>query len=80
MNYHKKPVVVDVVRWDGDNIAEVLELCRDGVMFDFPKIQIETLEGTMAADIGDYIIRGVQGELYPCKPDIFEQTYEEVTE
>lgn len=40
------------------------------------EIDIETLEGTMHADVGDYIITGVKGEQYPCKPDIFEQTYE----
>ncbi|MDT2663020.1 hypothetical protein P7E02_24375 [Enterococcus hulanensis] len=47
--------------------------------FDVPeKLTIHTLEGSIYADIGDYIIRGVQGELYPCKPDIFEATYEAV--
>lgn len=43
-------------------------------------IAIDTLEGTMIVDYGDYIIKGVKGEFYPCKPDIFEQTYEEVIE
>ncbi|MDR2278902.1 MAG: hypothetical protein LBE23_13680 [Vagococcus sp.] len=42
------------------------------------KLTIETLEGTIFADVGDYIIRGIQGEIYPCKPDIFEETYERV--
>ncbi|SDK79993.1 hypothetical protein [Arthrobacter sp. ok362] len=42
-------------------------------------IAIDTLEGTMRADVGDYVIRGVQGEFYPCKPDIFAKTYEVVT-
>lgn len=42
------------------------------------EMTIHTLEGYMKADIGDYIIIGVKGELYPCKPDIFEQLYEEV--
>ena len=41
-------------------------------------IEIDTLEGTMRANLGDFIIKGVQGEFYPCKPDIFEQTYEKV--
>ena len=45
-----------------------------------PYIKIETLEGTMKASVGDYIIKGVNGEFYPCKPDIFEKTYEEVAE
>lgn len=44
------------------------------------KIEIKTLEGTMTANIGDYIIKGVNGEFYPCKPDIFDKTYEEVKE
>lgn len=44
------------------------------------KVEIHTLEGTMTADVGDYIITGVHGEQYPCKPDIFEETYEMVGE
>ena len=44
------------------------------------ELDIETLEGTMHASVGDYIITGVRGEQYPCKPDIFEQTYEPVEE
>lgn len=44
------------------------------------EVLIETLEGTMKADKGDWIIRGVKGELYPCKPDVFKMTYEEVVE
>lgn len=43
-----------------------------------PYIPVETLEGTMRASVGDYIIKGVNGEFYPCKPDIFEKTYEKV--
>lgn len=43
-------------------------------------ILIDTLEGTMEANVGDYIIKGIKGEFYPCKPDIFEQTYEELNE
>lgn len=45
-----------------------------------PYVKIETLEGTMRANVGDYIIKGINGEFYPCKPDIFMKTYEEVTE
>lgn len=45
---------------------------------DNPYLKIETLEGTMKASVGDYIIKGVNGEFYPCKPDIFEKTYERV--
>lgn len=42
------------------------------------ELEIETLEGTMKANVGDYIIKGVDGEIYPCKPDIFEKTYEKI--
>lgn len=47
---------------------------------DNPYLKIETLEGIMKASVGDYIIKGVNGEFYPCKPDIFEKTYERVTD
>lgn len=53
-------------------------LARSGKEGSYGGIEIETLEGTMRAEPGDWIIRGVKGELYPCKPDIFEQTYEAV--
>ena len=90
--YRKKPVVVEAVRWTGSNLEEIRnfvgsDLIEDCVeLFDIKRtlkkmlvgIAIDTLEGTMIVDYGDYIIKGVQGELYPCKPDIFEQTYEEV--
>lgn len=58
-------------------VSQVLGLIEDA---DNPYMYIETLEGTMKASVGDYIIKGVNGEFYPCKPDIFEKTYEEVTE
>ena len=54
------------------------EYCN--VIFDKGYMEIETLEGVMRANIGDYIIKGVNGEFYPCKPDIFEKTYEKVIE
>lgn len=92
--YRKKPVVVEAVRWTGSNLEEIrnfvgsdlIEECVE--LFDIKRtlkemlvdIAIDTLEGTMRVDYGDYIIKGVQGEFYPCEPDIFEQTYEEVIE
>ena len=83
MKFRKKPVVVEAELYDGSkqSIANVLRLGKDsiGAMGLFSDcLTIRTLEGTHRADIGDWIIKGVQGELYPCKPDIFEQTYEEV--
>ena len=80
--YRKKPVVVEAMQVTDSlgNHAEVARWIGDAaeVPFAEPYIVINTLEGRMRADIGDYIIRGVQGEFYPCKPDIFEATYEPV--
>lgn len=84
MRFRKKPVVIDAIQWDGNNLADVDTIADTHgahrvFIVDQYRLAIETLEGTMTADVGDWIIRGVQGELYPCKPDIFEQTYEEVS-
>lgn len=79
--YRKKPVVIDAIQFTRNNQSElmawVIELdatvkwyFHDGV------VDIPTLEGTMTASLGDWIIRGVNGEFYPCKPDIFYKTYE----
>jgi hypothetical protein len=81
--YRKKPVVIEAVRWTGDNYhEEVAPFFRSGDADHYvtraDKVAIKTLEGTMYADVGDWIIKGVQGEFYPCKPDIFEATYEAV--
>jgi hypothetical protein len=82
--YRKRPVVIEAMHWDGNVRAHhpVSEWINDngGVArwtAETPqRLSIETLEGAMTATAGDYIIRGVNGEFYPCKPDIFEQTYE----
>jgi len=88
--FRKKPVVVEAVQWTGLNVDTVLRfLCtvasvrrKDvaslGGTFVGGGLVIETLEGEMTATPGDWIIRGVKGEFYPCKPDIFEATYEPV--
>lgn len=81
--YRKKPVIIEAVRWNGFNIVEVLALARGigniSQSFADDWLEIETLEGAMRANKGDWIIRGIKGELYPCKDDIFRSTYEEVT-
>ena len=79
--YRKKPVEVEAVQLTKKNTDEVRNWC--GAKFAGGKeigLNIATLEGTMRADIGDYIIQGVAGEFYPCKPDVFAATYEEVDE
>lgn len=80
--YKKLPVVIEAIQWDGLNDIDVLEFAEDNVEFRYRdnevRLIIHTLEGNMNASIGDYIIRGVNGEYYACKPDVFVKTYEEV--
>jgi len=80
--YRKKPVVIEAVQFNGRNSADIHEFCGDKVREPVGKdyLEIETLEGIHIASPGDYIIKGIKGEFYPCKPDIFEQTYEKVEE
>jgi hypothetical protein len=91
VQYRKKPVVIEAVKWTGGNHREMFNflggededyLTAVGVNFyiDWSKVEggliIKTLEGEHVATVGDYIIKGIKGEYYPCKPDIFEATYE----
>lgn len=84
--YKKKPVVVDAIKFTRDKFEEVSKF-TEGKAFKFRTercingksyCDLKTLEGVMTATEGDYIIKGVNGEFYPCKPDIFEKTYEKV--
>jgi hypothetical protein len=80
--YVKKPVVIEAVKWTGNNVTEIVEFCVDCYSYtrgNIPQLMVRTLEGPMKATDGDYIIKGVKGEFYPCKPDVFELTYDEVT-
>ena len=86
--FRKKPVVIDAVRWTGENLEEIINFvglhpsAKKWTWDEYQQVvkeqglKIFTLEGRMDANIGDWIIRGVADECYPCKPDIFEQTYE----
>ncbi len=84
MQYRKKPIEIEAFQWTGDEYqledpVWIVDLIEEGkVTINYPNMFIETLEGTMKADAGDYIIRGIKGEVYPCKPDIFEATYEKI--
>lgn len=83
MKFRKKPVIIEAVQYKGGITKELenfISDCGRNVTFKPGIMIIETLEGDMIANKNDWIIKGVKGELYPCKPDIFEQTYEEVTE
>ena len=77
--YRKKPVVIEAMQFQtwGD-IDDIMEWCPSVVIIHGKELSINMLESNMRADLGDWIIRGVAGEFYPCKPDIFKQTYEPV--
>jgi hypothetical protein len=83
MKYRKKPIVIEAQRLTPHNLEQVEEWCRGSIKGTaLPRhdrcIDINTLEGEMRANIGDWVIRGIKGEFYPCKHDIFEASYEAV--
>jgi len=75
--YRKKPVVIEACQFNGKNTADIFSWMKTRRLSKGSTIVIHTLEGDMYASPGDWIIKGVEGEFYPCKPDIFEKTYEE---
>ena len=86
MKYRKKPVVIEAVQWDGENLDEVMTFCNGDASYELmaigaSELVITTLEdgesiARHVASVGDFIIKGVAGEFYPCKPGIFAATYE----
>lgn len=92
--YRKKPVVIEAYEYEGDFVSSgnwtapdwVNEAYNNGILAykevgdTPPELYVKTIEGDMKCNYKDYIIKGVKGELYPCKPDIFEETYEQVDE
>ena len=84
--YVKKPIEIEAIQYLGDNLKEVEDFIDQTILVytntdtneERGMLGIPTLEGIMQASIGDYIIKGVRGEYYPCKPDIFKITYDEV--
>lgn len=84
--WRKKPVIIEAVQWTGENHLEILAFCKEfaeiwtPVDTDETICEIHTLEGIMTASINDYIIKGIHGEFYPCKPSIFAKTYDLVEE
>ena len=82
MKFRKKPVIIDAEQWfpDGPIIRGVIAaLGAGGVSVPPDAVGVQTLEGFMRVSPGDWIITGVKGEIYPCKPDIFDMTYEKVS-
>ncbi len=90
MKYRKKPVVIEAVQYTDKTIAEIMfwvgrhhpkgETKRTAFVNESGDLIIHTLEGDMKANVGDFIIKGVQNEFYPCKADIFAATYEIVSD
>ena len=82
MKFRKKPVVVEAVRWTGENREEIIDFCKENDLWssDRKVLFINGIDDIMYAKIGDYIIKDVNGEFYPCKPDAFAKTYERVRE
>lgn len=82
MKYRKKPVVIEAFRFQIDETMpdwfNEKRIKNEIVTYEDGTCEIKTLEGLMKSDKGDFIIQGVNGEVYPCKPDIFEKTYEKV--
>ena len=89
MKYRKKPVTIEAIKWNGLNIEEIKNFVGDSLDYYIhdaawkagvaaPKVEmkIKTLEGEMNVSEGDYVIKRVNGEFYPCKPNVFEKTYE----
>ena len=90
--FRKKPIVIEAMEWTGDNYVELNKFVEGGEPVALPigealpgrrlregderSLLVVTLEGEMRASVGDWIIKGMKGEFYPCKPDIFEATYE----
>ena len=96
MKFRKKPVEIEAMHWDGNSHRDMhfflesksndaaIKTSGDNFYIDHNRVEgglvIKTLEGEHIASIGDWIIKGVAGEFYPCNPDIFEQTYDQVEE
>lgn len=82
VQYRKKPVVIEAIQFTGtaDNLADIERFCEGDAEWQArgKELVIATLEGPLRASLDDWIIRGIKGEFYPCKPDIFEATYEKV--
>lgn len=80
--FRKKPVVIEAIQWDGTegvwNAILNMGCAPDQTQDMGNAISITTSEGVMRANLGDWVIKGIKGEFYPCKPDIFEATYEQV--
>lgn len=79
MKYRKNPIIIEAIKYNSYNLKEVRKFCNKiEYNLNRRKMYIPTLEGIMEVKEGDQIIKGVKGEFYPCKADIFEKTYERI--
>ena len=87
--YRKVPAIVEAIQWDGHNRDEIMEFAHGQVIFKYTRIDdrkvygpltVQTYEGLMIAHKGDYIIKGVAGEIYPCREEVFEKSFYELTD
>lgn len=77
MKFRTKPCEIEAVQWTGRNVVEIMRFVKnESAIITNGVLIIKTLEGDMVASTGDYIIRGLRGEYYPCKPDVFRAKYE----
>ena len=77
MKFRTKPCEIEAVQWTGRNVVEIMRFVKnESAIITNGVLIIKTLEGDMVASTGDYIIRGLRGEYYPCKPDVFHTKYE----
>lgn len=79
--FKKKPVEIEAIQWDGteNSSHEILRFCDTATWHVLGNIMmIDTLEGTLQVSVNDWVIKGVKGEFYPCKPDIFKLTYDQI--
>ncbi len=84
MKFRKKPLVIEAMQYTGENEQEILKFANEKAYIEYGLdgafFKINTLEGSMEISINDWIIEGIKGEFYPCKPDVFESTYVKVCE
>jgi len=76
--YKKKPVVIEAIQYTGHNGKEIVAFVDREIVVNHNEFYIKTIEGQMKLSKNDFVIKGIKGEFYPCKPDIFKETYEEV--
>jgi hypothetical protein len=80
MKFKKKPIIIDAIQYTGDNATEILHWMFPDLENDAEanELTIKTLEGEMKVSKNDWVIKGVNGEFYPCKPDIFDKSYDKI--